>query len=349
MRVIDLIEILIISLLMISASGCSKTSSVDRSINLDNTISGAVSTATISISESADDSNSSTGSAAVAFNENSSKVLQNKGYRKLLYSILDMVAGGRDLYASSLFSLCSSGGTGLTIIPAASWGNSSATELYAELSYNDCVIKHSNYTATGSVLFHWSNLTTGTDINKIQSTTKIEQAFYNKELTNYLSDAVISVEGTGTTLLSDNTLTGGTLSNLPVAHTIEFISVSPPNIEYNLIISLEHIKTRSGNTIFDHKVTTVTALDIVTDLTAQTRKIKSGELEVEHVISGFTVDIVYSDVVYSIGDPRPVSGTLTVTVTGSRTGGGTITFDGTTTPDVSGPTGDLPVSIVLDL
>ena len=219
-------------------TGCfgSKSSSSES----DNSVSGAVSSATSSIAEAADNGNNSA-SGNVAFNENPAKIEHKTGFSNFLYELIV----GKNLYA---VPLCFT-----KVDVSGSWTDAS-TDIYKELTYTGCSITDSNYTASGKVLLYWSDLLSGsTGISKIQNGTTLKHAPYNKELTNTLTGAVISVEGTGTPI--SDTGVGGTLANVNVAHTIIFTSTPSTASSYNLIISLIRTKTRNGKTVFEHTIT----------------------------------------------------------------------------------------------
>jgi len=347
----EIILTILLSVSILTVSGCLDAAKPKTESVADNSISGTISASASSISEAADNANIATSvTYGIAFNENSVKKEQRTGFRKLLYGIIDTLAGGKDLYAGVApalqFTLCKSGSVTPNVV-AGSWGTAADTDIYKELSYSGCKLNNSFYSISGSALFHWSGLNnSATGISKIIPGTKLEQALSGKDLTNSISGAVISVDGNGT-LISDTTVpgqTGGTFTNVPVAHTITFNSLT----SYSLETSLTRTKTtQDGKTVFQHTITTPVPLAI--SISGTTRTISSGTLKINHDLAGFAVTLVFTNVTQTMGSPLPTGGTIAVTITGSKTGSGAITFTGTTTPSVSGATGALTETVSVDL
>ena len=65
---------------------------------------------------------------------------------------------------------------------------------------------------------------------------------------------------------------------------------------------------------------------VLNQLARNGRKISSGTIIVDHNESDFTAAITFNDVTYTTTCCYPVGGTITVTLSGSRTGTGTLTF-----------------------
>lgn len=73
-----------------------------------------------------------------------------------------------------------------------------------------------------------------------------------------------------------------------------------------------------------------------------TRTIASGTIRVQHVLANFNVDTTFSSAVWNISTCQPISGSATVTVSGSRTGSGSMSFNnGTVTFNYEGNSGTL--------
>jgi hypothetical protein len=204
-------------------------------------------------------------------------------------------------------------------------------------------------------MFLYTNLSnTGNSIiTKIQTNSELWVAFKNRELT-HTSGAITSVVGTGA-LKSDTDITGetnATFTNVPFAHQIIYSSITGTTCTYNLNVQESRTKTLDGATISDHDIITPSPLSITT--TSSTRTINSGTLKVEHVLADFTCTIDYTTpVVYTIGNPIPQSGMITVTITKTSTsavtGVSTITFNGTTSPTVALTSGTSIGTVALDL
>jgi hypothetical protein len=93
---------------------------------------------------------------------------------------------------------------------------------------------------------------------------------------------------------------------------------------------------RDGNPVWTHSVHTDPNSPLVLNHLARNgRTISSGTVIVDHNESKFTAAMVFNNVTYTTTDSSttnccyPVSGTLTVTLSGSKTGTGTLTFSET--------------------
>jgi hypothetical protein len=91
-----------------------------------------------------------------------------------------------------------------------------------------------------------------------------------------------------------------------------------------------------GNLIWTHSIHSAYDNPLVLNHLARNgRIISSGAIIVDHNESAFTATLVFNNVTYTTTDASttnccyPVAGTLTVTLTGSRTGTGTLTFSET--------------------
>lgn len=93
---------------------------------------------------------------------------------------------------------------------------------------------------------------------------------------------------------------------------------------------------RDGNLVWTHSIHTDPVNPLVLNHLARNgRTIYSGTVIVDHNDSSFTATMTFNNVTYTTTDASttnccyPVSGTLTVALTGSRTGTGTLTFSET--------------------
>jgi hypothetical protein len=86
--------------------------------------------------------------------------------------------------------------------------------------------------------------------------------------------------------------------------------------------------TFRGRKLVDLSISTPTALQVTGSLSRQSRVINSGSYQVVHNLAGFTAVYVPQNLTYESSCCHPVSGSLSVTFTGSVTGSGSVTFNG---------------------
>ena len=87
----------------------------------------------------------------------------------------------------------------------------------------------------------------------------------------------------------------------------------------------------AGKDVWNHSIHTLSADPLVLNQFRRNgRKISKGTVIVDHNIAKFTASMAFSDVTYTNDCCYPISGTITTTLTGSRTGTVTLTFSSTT-------------------
>jgi hypothetical protein len=83
-----------------------------------------------------------------------------------------------------------------------------------------------------------------------------------------------------------------------------------------------------GKNIFDVSVRTITPMNITGSLSRAGRVVNGGQLEVNHNLAGFTSVITPTNLQWSNTCCHPISGSLAVTYSGSKTGSATVSFHG---------------------
>lgn len=94
------------------------------------------------------------------------------------------------------------------------------------------------------------------------------------------------------------------------------------------ILGRNSVLTFRGRSIFDVSVRTLSQVSISGSLSRASRLVTGGQIEVNHNMAGFTSVITPSNLQWSNSCCYPVSGSLSVSYSGSKTGSATVTFSG---------------------
>lgn len=86
--------------------------------------------------------------------------------------------------------------------------------------------------------------------------------------------------------------------------------------------------TRRGREGYNVSIRTLQPYDITGSLARSSRTVDGGQIEVNHNLAGFTATITPSQIQWDNNCCHPVSGTLSVTYSGARTGSASIEFQG---------------------
>jgi hypothetical protein len=112
------------------------------------------------------------------------------------------------------------------------------------------------------------------------------------------------------------------------------------------IMGKNKIFTRNSRTLFDVSVHTSSPVNVLGSLSRASRTLDGGAIVVDHNLAKFTATFIPSNLQYSASCCHPVSGSMSVTYSGSKTGTGTVTFNGCGTASVNsnGSTQDIALS-----
>ena len=103
--------------------------------------------------------------------------------------------------------------------------------------------------------------------------------------------------------------------------------ITKTNLGWDLDILGKHkVFTRNGRVRMDKSIQTLSPLEISGGLRRSQRQVNNGQLQVHHNLAEFTALYTAQDLRWSSSCCHPVSGTLTVEYTGSRTGSATVEF-----------------------
>jgi hypothetical protein len=218
------------------------------------------------------------------------------------------------LFDSSLHATSFSCNSGSVADSGQQFGTSAAFTVTRQ--WSSCAGDSGQFRRNGNVYLAWTGLSTTTPY--VQAGTILERATSGLTMTRIATGNFVDIAGND----SANTA-GGANGN----QRITWNSVAGSNRSFSLDIKETRTgKTSGGSTRFVHKITTPTPLSITVDTSAGTRTIASGSITLTHQLAGFDVTTTFSNAVWNIGSCQPVSGSATITATGSVSGTGSMTF-----------------------
>ncbi|GBF50749.1 putative lipoprotein [Leptospira ryugenii] len=214
---------------------------------------------------------------------------------------------------------CLGGGTISRTIEASSapFTGTGPSSFFGRRVFNDCILlRASRFLQNGNREVYWDQLATTSPYLQIGSNLKVA---LNRTITDRFRSISVKVVGTGERITSGNER---------IASQATWSAVSSSSSTYSVTITESRIGSNSrGATIFDHSITTPTALvHTVSGTGSNRRRTINGSVKVSHNILKFDTLTTFKDVVWDASTCKPVSGEATVVITGSRTGGGTINF-----------------------
>lgn len=96
---------------------------------------------------------------------------------------------------------------------------------------------------------------------------------------------------------------------------------------HNMDILGKHKRmVKNGRELFNVSVRSLQSLEVTGGLTRAARKVSNGQLEINHNLAKFTSVITATDIKWGDCSCYPVSGSLSVTYSGSKTGSSKVTF-----------------------
>jgi hypothetical protein len=96
---------------------------------------------------------------------------------------------------------------------------------------------------------------------------------------------------------------------------------------YDLDILGKHKSlTYNSKSIFNISIRTLSTMQVTGGLSRSSRTLNGGQLQINHNLAKFTATIVPTNLQYSNTCCHPISGSLALTYSGSKTGSATITF-----------------------
>lgn len=299
---------------LLSANSSSSSTDVGNAIN---SSTSATSSAMSSLSD---------GSNAVSFNgKNPSDITWDEKLMSAIDSIPNLFFSSLEAVTISNQS-CGAQGTYSRTASPGDFG--AATSFLATWTFATCQWKLTfrgvsytpNFTTNGTLENSWSGLSTTSPYLQAGAILNVAPNITINSL-----ERNISVTETG-----NGSQTSGGSNN--VAHTFTWSSYSGTyssgniNSSFTLSTNMNRVAKSGTSTIFSHTITTPTALSITMNQSNSSRTFVSGSHSVKHNLANFTVTQTYSNMVWDYKTCQPVSGSATITVTGSRNGSGTLTI-----------------------
>lgn len=219
------------------------------------------------------------------------------------------------LFDSSLHAASCAGG-GSYVDTGAQFGETNGFTVTRTLT--NCQGSGGFFQRNGTVYLQWANLlTTLANNTYVQNGTTLLRAPAALVLTRNATGNTVEIAGDDAT----------TVNSAKVSHNFTWTATTTNTRSFTLNIREKRTgKTASGETRFEHKITTPVQLSVTVDTTAQTRTLISGTVNVRHDIAGVDIATTFSNVIWSRTTCQPTAGSATVTVSGNRSGSGTLAF-----------------------
>ena len=284
-------------------------------------IENALETGMSSISESTGEINQ--GSTSVAY------IPEKTNFWEDLYYFYQDAASLQEFLLPSVHAsterTCRSGGSVSRTVKSGTDFPGPSASLLVSRSYDNC--KFYSITQSGATETLWTGLQSSSPY--VISGTVLKQGVER----NFIFSRR-NISYTISTVGSGDKITGG---EKKLAHTLTWSNSSSSSNNYTIETNLKRTgKDSSGNTVFEHNVTTPEKLSVSYDSTNKIRTITSGRKKVEHVLAGFSVEFQFDNFTWDSSSCLPKSGTINFTLSGSKTGSGSITFSDSTISTGSG-------------
>lgn len=213
------------------------------------------------------------------------------------------------------------------------------TTVFGVREFSNCALfPTSRFIINGKRESHWNNLNTANPYIQVGTTLNIA---LDRTLVDRVRGFNIQIRGTRATI------TGGTQK---ISASAEWTAVTGSSSSYTVELSEQRSAANvRGNAIFDHSITTPTPLTHALSGSGINRvRTVNGQIKIQHNLLNFETLVTFNNVVWSAVDCRPSSGTATITVSGSRTASGIVTFaDGSASYSYSGASGSASGTITL--
>lgn len=289
-------------------SFCAKNSGSKDSSSAD--VSDAIEAQISTINNSTSDINTGNSSALSLLSPAEQKMLNEESLWQKAGSLFDR------LFDSSLHAISFSCNSG-SVNDSGTFGTANPT---ITRTWTNCTGESGQFKRNGVVYLGWTNLLTSlTNGTYMQNGTVLKRATSGLTMTRTSTGNYVDISGNDS---------GNQVSSTNANQVLTWGTITATTRQFTLHIDETRTgKTAGGSTLFRHVVTTPTDLTITTDTSASTRTINSGSVKVHHALANFDVVTTFSSAVWDISTCQPKSGSATVTVSGSVTGSGTVTFN----------------------
>lgn len=178
-----------------------------------------------------------------------------------------------------------------------------------EIEYSDCSTPSELREMTGSVKLTYSN--SSCTLNTVgESVIRT----YNTQIIGPRGGTVTNSSDSGQDYRLGNAYGGGAkILKTATGHTLEVMG-KHKTLEIN------------GRELFNISIKTLQTLEVTGGLTRGARKVSNGQLEINHNLAKFSTVMTAKDLQWSSSCCHPVSGSLSLSRSGSKTGSATVTF-----------------------
>ncbi|MBX3722078.1 MAG: hypothetical protein KF713_09585 [Turneriella sp.] len=292
------------AMLLFVFAGCAKNTSDSASSDVSDAIESQIATLN---SATSDVNAGNTGTAVAYLSPGEQRLLDRQTFGQRLGELADRLFDS-SLHATAVSVSCSSGS--FTDTPSTSFSGNSGSVLVTR-QWNNCTGDLGVFKRNGTVYLQFSGLQ-GTS-PYVQNAATLVRATSGLTMTRTKTGNYVDISGNDTTNQASSTN-----GNQKFTWT--------SNTAYTLNINETRTgKMASGATLFRHIVTTPTILSV--SFGNATRTIQSGSIKIAHTLANFDVTTTFSNAVWSTSSCQPVSGSATVTVSGSISGTGTLKFN----------------------
>lgn len=197
-----------------------------------------------------------------------------------------------------------------------------------QTSYNDCSGVNSSRDFNGSVTLTYSQAACTLSSNGDTVTRT-----YSVQISGPRGGVVSNSSSAHTNYLGSSIGGGGQITKTAGGYSLAILGRNS-SLSYN------------SRTLYDISVHTSSPVSVLGSLSRSSRTLDGGAIVVDHNLAGFTATFAPSNLGYSASCCHPVSGSMSVTFAGSKTGSGTITFNscGSATVNYNGSTSDIALS-----
>ncbi len=177
-------------------------------------------------------------------------------------------------------------------------------------TYSGCQIGSSNKSLSGSITLSYSHMscTLSTDGDYLTRTFDITVAGPRGGTLTKTSAVQSDYKG-------DSYGGGGKVTKTSAGFDLEFLG--------------KHLKlSKKDKSLMDVSIRTLSPLKVTGGLSRSQRQISNGSIEINHNLAKFTSVITASDLQWSSSCCHPISGSLSITYSGSKTGTASVQFNG---------------------
>jgi hypothetical protein len=292
------------AMLLLIFIGCAKSTSDSGSSDVSDAVESQIAT----LNSATSDVNAGNTGTAVAFvSPGEQRLLDQQTFGQKVVEMVDRLFDS-SLHATAVSVSCSSGN--FTDTPSTSFSGNTGSVLVTR-QWNNCTGDLGVFKRNGTVYLQFAGLQ-GTS-PYVQNGATLVRATSSLTMTRTKTGNYVDISGNDATNQASST--NGNQKFTWTSSTAYTLNINETRTG----------KTAAGATLFRHVVTTPAALSV--SFGNSTRTIQSGSIKIAHTLANFDVTTTFSNAVWSTSSCQPVSGSATITVSGSRSGTGTLKFN----------------------